>query len=330
MEMQEVATKKSTLKQWRHTAVGSIDLYVYTGIVLIMFLSLFVLDGFYQQFVVEMMILAILAMSLDFLLGFAGLLNLGHALYFGTSMYSIIVLYETLNLPFLLSVLGSLVITLIIALIVGFLSCRLNGIQFTMVTLAFGQLFYTIVFKWRSVTGGSDGIRLEKPVEIHLGENLISLTGTVPLLILVSLLLILTYYILRKFSQSFFGNALTVLIGNEERAKYLGFNVFRIKLQAFVISAFFSGVAGICYLLLKLYVTPDYMNWSFSGDVLLMTLMGGMGTLFGSIGGAFILTWFKDWVSLYTDNWMLIVGSLFIIIVIFLPRGLFGWLLKKK
>jgi branched-chain amino acid transport system permease protein len=116
---------------------------------------------------------------------------------------------------------------------------------------------------------------------------------------------------------------------NEERTKFLGFNHSRIKLQIFVISAFYASLAGICFVMLKAFVAPDYVHWSFSGNVLMMTLLGGMGSLLGPLFGAIAFISFQDWASSITENWMAFVGGAFILVVLFLPKGVFGWLFKR-
>jgi branched-chain amino acid transport system permease protein len=318
------------LQQFIKLNMSRSDLVVYIILALLFVLVITNFSPFYQRFVIEMMIFAILALSMDFLLGYGGLLNLAHSLFFGINIYVITILFVDYQLPFLVAVLLALVITLAIAFFIGFFSCRLQGIQFAMVTLAFGELFFILVTKMRDITGGTDGRRFPNTIEITIGNQAINLTTMLPLLIIVNIMLFATYYIIRKIVQSPFGSALTAVHENEERAKFLGFNVFRIKLQSFLISAFFSALAGVGYLLLKTFVSPNYISWAFSGDVLLMTLIGGMGTLVGPLFGAMGFIWFKDWLSSFTEHWMLVVGLLFMLVVVFFPRGLFGWVQRNK
>lgn len=319
--------KAKPLRTWKYES--KLDLFVYLSIIAFFVLAVTVFSPFYQRFVIEMMIFAILALSMDFLLGYGGLLNLAHTLFFGLNIYLTTILIVDSGMPFFASLLISVVITMLIALIIGFFSCRLSGIQFAMVTLAFSELFFIVITKWRNFTGGYDGRRLSRPIEIGFGGEAVKLSDTMPLLVLVTIMLLMTYYVIRKIVRSPFGNALNAVHENEERAQFLGFNVFRIKLQSFMISAFFSAMAGWLYLLLKNYAAPNYVSWSFSGEVLLMTLIGGFGTLFGPLFGAIGFVWFKDWLSSYTEHWMLVVGLLFMLVVFFLPKGLFGWLHRK-
>lgn len=319
--------KAKPLRTWKYES--KLDLFVYLSIIAFFVLAVTVFSPFYQRFVIEMMIFAILALSMDFLLGYGGLLNLAHTLFFGLNIYLTTILIVDFGIPFFASLLISVVITMLIALIIGFFSCRLSGIQFAMVTLAFSELFFIVITKWRNFTGGYDGRRLSQPIEIGFGGEAVKLSDTMPLLVLVTIMLLMTYYVIRKIVRSPFGNALNAVHENEERAQFLGFNVFRIKLQSFMISAFFSAMAGWLYLLLKNYAAPNYVSWSFSGEVLLMTLIGGFGTLFGPLFGAIGFVWFKDWLSSYTEHWMLVVGLLFMLVVFFLPKGLFGWLHRK-
>lgn len=320
---------EGALIEQKKFSMNKIDFIVYASIILIFLLAITFFSPFYQRFVIEMMIFAILALSMDFLLGYGGLLNLAHTLFFGLNIYVISILFIDYQMSFFIAVLLAMSFTMIVAYLIGFFSCRLNGIQFAMVTLAFGELVYIIITKWRSLTGGFDGKRVNQSIELSVGSQVIKLTDTLPLLMIVAVMLLATYYFINRIVKSPFGNALISVHENEERAKFLGFNVFRIKFQSFLISAFFSAFAGVGYLLLKMFVSPNYVSWAFSGDVLLMTLIGGMGTLFGPLFGAMGFVWFKDWLSSYTENWMLVVGLLFMLVVVFFPRGLFGWLQKK-
>jgi len=330
----DIEQKKNPPLAGRRTQINAgqrrIDWAVYAGWALLFILALTTFTPFYQRFFIEMMIFAILAMSMDLTLGFTGLLNLSHALFFGFNIYVLAILLTNFEWPLLLAVLAALLLTLLLALIIGYLSSRLHGIQFAMVTLAFVELIYIFVMKWRNMTGGSDGKRIAREAaEFSLGGLQINMSDTLPLLFFVSALFLASYYALRRIVNSAFGNALVAVRENEERAKFLGYNIFRLKLQAFVVSSLFSALAGVGYAFLKMYISPEYVSWTLSGDVLIMTLLGGAGTLVGPIVGAMGLVWFKDWVSSYTEHWMLIVGLLFMLVVTFMPKGVLGWLFRK-
>jgi branched-chain amino acid transport system permease protein len=266
----------------------------------------------------EMLIFAIFAMGYDILFGYTGLLSFGHAIFFGAGAYSLGLILIKLQAPLFVGLLGGIFVSLVIALIVGFLSIRVKGIYFVMVTLAFCQMFYFIAFKWAGFTGGDNGLHgVPRPpvVTIHLDSE-IRLYYFILILFVVCLLLAL------RVVHSPFGRALQSLKSNEDRAKSIGFDTSRFKLISFLISAFFGGLAGGLYALHLNFVPLETLNIMTSGDVVIMSIIGGIGTLYGPIFGAMLLVYLKNLMSGWTEQWNLIMGILFIISVLTLRRGI--------
>ncbi|MGZ3535844.1 MAG: branched-chain amino acid ABC transporter permease [Thermodesulfobacteriota bacterium] len=266
----------------------------------------------------EMLIFAIFAMGYDILFGYTGLLSFGHAIFFGVGAYSLGLILIKLHAPLLVGLLGGIFVSLVIALVVGFLSIRVKGIYFVMVTLAFCQMFYFIAFKWTGLTGGDNGLHgVPRPpvVTIHLDSE-IRLYYFILILFVVCLLLAL------RVVHSPFGRALQSLKSNEDRAKSIGFDTSRFKLISFLISAFFGGLAGGLYALHLNFVPLETLNIMTSGDVVIMSIIGGIGTLYGPIFGAMLLVYLKNLMSGWTEQWNFIMGILFITSVLTLRRGI--------
>ena len=266
----------------------------------------------------EMLIFAIFAMGYDILFGYTGLLSFGHAIFFGAGAYSLGLILIKLQAPLFVGLLGGIFVSLAIALVVGFLSIRVKGIYFVMVTLAFCQMFYFIAFKWAGFTGGDNGLHgVPRPpvITIHLDSE-IRLYYFILILFVACLLLAL------RVVHSPFGRALQSLKSNEDRAKSIGFDTGRFKLISFLISAFFGGLAGGLYALHLNFVPLETLNIMTSGDVVIMSIIGGIGTLYGPIFGAMLLVYLKNLMSGWTEQWNFIMGILFITSVLTLRRGI--------
>lgn len=266
----------------------------------------------------EMLIFAIFAMGYDILFGYTGLLSFGHAIFFGVGAYSLGLILIKLQAPLLVGLLGGIFVSLVIALVVGFLSIRVKGIYFVMVTLAFCQMFYFIAFKWAGFTGGDNGLHgVPRPpvVTIHLDSE-------IRLYYFILILFVVCFLLALRVVHSPFGRALQSLKSNEDRAKSIGFDTGRFKLISFLISAFFGGLAGGLYALHLNFVPLETLNIMTSGDVVIMSIIGGIGTLYGPIFGAMLLVYLKNLMSGWTEQWNLIMGILFIISVLTLRRGI--------
>ncbi|CAA7611428.1 ABC-type branched-chain amino acid transport system protein [Magnetospirillum sp. LM-5] len=285
--------------------------------------------AFLMQKITGIMILAIMAMSLDLLVGIAGMVSLGHAAFFGLGGYMLAILspeYEAANIWIVLP--AALAIVAAVAAIIGALSIRTTGISFIMITLAFGQMgFY--FFNDSRLAGGSDGayIYVMPAVEIA-GISLMNLEDKLVFYYLVFGLFIGAYLLLKVLLASPFGRVVQAIGVNENRVKGLGFNPDHYKLVAFVIGATIAGLAGFLGAAQYGFVNPAMLSWHQSGTALVMVILGGMGTIFGPALGAFVLELARMGFEGMTEHWLLPMGLFVIAVVLLLPKGLAGLLLQ--
>lgn len=279
----------------------------------------------YKALASQMLVFAIFALGYDIAFGYTGLLSFGHAAFFGLGAYGTGLSLIHLLIPAPLAILIGVIISSLMAFPIGYLSIRRRGIYFAMVTLAFAQMIYFIAFKWRSLTGGDDGLHgVPRP---PLGP--INLSSEVALYYFILFFFILSVILGIRIINSPFGKTLECLRENEDRARSIGYNPTRFKLISFVISAFFAGLAGGLYTLLQNFVPLFSLSLDTSGDIVLMTLIGGMGTLYGPIMGAMALIFLKDLLSTYTNIWPLFLGLLFVVSVMTFRKGVFKELKEK-
>jgi branched-chain amino acid transport system permease protein len=294
-------------------------------------LALFPLVGekFYLQFVTKVMIMAIFAMSLDLLVGHTGLVSLGHALPFGVAAYALMLMSpEAQAAGFWASLAVSLGVAAIASAIVGALVLRTSGIYFIMVTLAFGQMAYFYVHD-SSHLGGSDGKYIYvRPVLELFGWQPFDLEKPAHFYYLALALMLLVYAGLRVLLAAPFGRTIAGIRENEHRMRMLGFATFRYKLACFVIAGVLAGLTGWLTAAHDGLVNPEMLSWHQSGQLLMMVILGGMGTPAGPILGAAALKALELVFQGWTKHWQLVLGAFIVLSVLFLPRGLaqiFEW-----
>jgi branched-chain amino acid transport system permease protein len=272
----------------------------------------------YHSLASEMLIFAIFALGYDILFGYAGVLSFGHAMFFGVGAYTTgLVLTRWVPSLFVGISLG-MVLGVFLALIVAFLSIRRRGIYFVMVTLAFCQMFYFIAFKWVSLTGGDNGLHgVPRP---QLGP--IDLNSELNLYYFILALFVSSVLLAFRIIHSPFGRVLEALRENEDRAMSVGYNTNRFKIIAFMISAFFAALAGGLYAIHSNFVPLNTLSIFTSGDVVIMALVGGIGTLFGPVFGAMLIVYLKNLLSAWMKNWNLIMGLIFISCVLVFRKGI--------
>jgi branched-chain amino acid transport system permease protein len=291
----------------------------------ILLLALFPITGatFYTELVTKMMILGIFALSLDLLVGFTGLVSFGHAAYYGIGAYVLGLLtpkYEAANLWITLPV--AIAAAGLAAFTVGIFVVRAKGIYFIMVTLAFAQMFYFLFHDTR-FGRGSDGISMNfKPVATIGGVTPFDLGNAIHVYYFVLAGLLVAFVFLRVLLRSPFGRALQGIRSNEHRMRSLGFPVFRYKLASFAIAGALAGFAGYLSALQFGFVNPELLSWHQSGNVLLMLILGGQGSLYGAVAGAFAFVTLQEIYSSVTTHWQLPLGATIIAVVVFLPGGL--------
>ncbi len=290
-------------------------------------------EKYYIQLFTKMMIMAIFAMSLDLLVGYTGLVSLGHAAFFGLAGYALAFAapqYEAANLW--LSLPLAMAGSALLALLIGVLVLRTSGIYFIMVTLAFAQMVF-FLFHDTKIAGGADGIYVyAKPVAAVAGWEPFTLENHTHFYFVVLVLLVLVYALLRMLLASPFGRVIVGIRVNEQRMRSIGYRTFRYKLVCFVLSGAIAGMAGYFAAAQFGFVSPDILSWHQSGGVLMMVILGGMGTLHGAILGAFAMMLLELGfqglpVAGGVDigkHWQLLMGAFIVCAVLLLPHGLLG------
>jgi branched-chain amino acid transport system permease protein len=288
-------------------------------LVLLALLALpFLMTDYPRALISEIFIFAIFAMSLDLLLGFTGLMSLGHAAFFGLGAYAVAVLGTQFGVNAWLGVAAGIVVAGCGAALIGFFCVRTGGIPFLMLTLAFSQLVFSVALKWRDVTGGSDGIAIaDKPS--YFGFDL---SNSLVMYFMALSFFALTYWGLRRLLNAPLGHAFVGIRENEQRMAAIGYPTRAYKLISFTIAGAIAGLAGGLYAIFNGFISADAVYWTASGDILIMTMLGGAGTLIGPAVGAAIVLLMKNVVSSYSDHWLAIIGVTFICCVMFFPGGL--------
>lgn len=296
--------------------------FIFIAILLILLLIYPTLFSKYSIIILtELLILGMFSMSLDILMGYTGLVSFGHAAYLGVGAYITGFLITKFSSPMIIAILLGSIASGVTAWPIGFISVRSKGLYFAMLTLAFGQFLYTIAYKWKDLTGGDDGMVGIVRYPLFGFLNLDSATNFY-YLTLFSLLFL--YFICFFLMRSPFGKVLLGIRENEEKVESLGYNTSAYKIMAFVIAGTVAGFAGGLYSTFMGYVSPKIMFWVMSGHVVMMVVIGGIGTLLGPIIGAAIFVLTQHIASTYTENWMLVMGIIFCIFVVFVPRGILG------
>ncbi|HEX4410393.1 MAG TPA: branched-chain amino acid ABC transporter permease [Xanthobacteraceae bacterium] len=288
------------------------------------------LIGGYTELGTEVVVFALAAMALNFLLGYTGVLSFGHAAYFGLGAYGAAMTIKYLVESTPLAILVGTLTGIVAAAIIGPLIVRLRGVYFAMCTIAFGQVFYFIAFQWRDVTGGDDGLSAWHRVPLNFGFAQLDILSNGKALY---------YFILAFFAvaagfmafvlRSPFGRTLLAIRENERRARFLGIPVDRHIWMSWVISCGLVALAGTLYALLNDFVDPRALRWDQSGDFVIMAVLGGMRSFWGPLIGAAVFIVLRDYISSHTENWMSFVGLIFVLVVLFFPRGVLGIIRRK-
>jgi branched-chain amino acid transport system permease protein len=293
--------------------------------VAVVLLALFPLTGatFYVELVTKVMILALFALSLDLLVGYTGLVSFGHAAFFGIGAYALALMapkYEAANLWLTLP--AAVAVAGVAAFVVGLFVIRARGLYFIMVTLAFAQRFY-FVFHDTKFGGGSDGRSMNFKPEARIGAFVPFDLGDASVsYYFVLAMLVLVFGFLALLLRSAFGRALQGIRSNEHRMLTLGFPVYRYKLASFTLAGAIAGLAGYLSAMQFGFVNPEIMSWHQSGNVLVMLILGGVGSLYGAVAGAFAFVGLREVFEAVTVRWQLLLGASIVLLVLLLPGGL--------
>ena len=286
--------------------------------------------GGYTAMAGRVLVFALAAMSFNMLLGFTGVMSFGHAAYFGLGAYGagLCLKYVAASTP--LAIVAGTLLGGVAGTLFGLLLVRRRGVYFAMVTIAFGQVCFYIAYKWDSLTGGYDGLRGFIRAPIDLGPIQLDIANSGTLFYFFILLVFgLAVGLQALILGSPFGRTMLAIRENERRARFLGLPVERHIWLSFSISCFFTALAGTLYALLNNFADPLGLNYIMSGNIVMITVMGGMRTFWGPLVGAVLFVMLQDYVSSMTTNWMFFVGMAFVLVVLFFPRGLMGMLQKR-
>jgi len=288
------------------------------------------LVGGYTALGARVLVLALAAMSVNFLLGFTGVLSFGHAAYFGLGAYGAGFALKFLAKSTPLSLVCGMLLGGLAGALLGSLIVRRRGVYFAMVTIAFGQVLYYVAFQWSSLTGGDDGLRGFSRQPLDFGFASIDiLSNETAFYFFVLACFALAVAVMGYILQSPFGRTMIAIRENERRARFLGIAIERHIWIAFSLSCFFMGFAGALYALVNNFADPRGLHYSQSGDFVIMAVMGGMRNFWGPLLGAAVFVALQDYLSSLTVNWMSFVGLLFVLVVLFFPRGLLGFARPK-
>jgi branched-chain amino acid transport system permease protein len=305
----------------------------WTGFVIVVILlavAPLVLPEFWRRFVTEILIWGLLAMSCDILIGYTGMVSFGHSAFFGLGMYgaaAALLAVKPANLW--LALLTGLVAAGVVAVFVAYFATRLRDIYFAITTLVFSQIFYVIIFTWTEVTGGENGLTFRQPPLALPGLGSIIFTpATLHWFVLA--VVTLSYLLLRRITQSPFGMVLQSIRENEARTRAIGYHVERYKIVAVMLSGLFAGLAGVLYAVQNKFAAPDFVFFVVSGEVVIFNVMGGIGTLVGPVAGAAFFLLLREGLSrFWTEYYLIPVGIIFTMMVIFVPQGLLGFLRRR-
>jgi len=296
--------------------------YLQYAVFLLSLLPLFIVSAATTSLITSIAIFAIVAISFNLLLGFTGVINMGHAMFFGLGAYFYAFFTVRQPLPPVIAILLAVLASITVAVLIGIITIRVKKLYFTMLTVAIGQLFFVLSFRLSWLTGGDDGL----PGVRNLFPN-----RTIMACVVIALMLG-TYFLCRTIVNSNTGRVIQAIRDNEERVGMLGYNVFMYKTLMLLISGLIATLAGVLYVMFLGIAFPNLMHAVFTLQILFMVVIGGIYSLKGGIIGAIVLQLMSNVLSQYTAQWMLIMGATFILIVLFMPQGIMGvyYTLKNK
>ena len=276
---------------------------------------------FYVYILTVIFVTALLAMSLNMLVGHGGLFQFHHGVFYGVGAYAFALMLSKANLPMWFCFVVSPLVAAAVGLLIGWFCVRLSSLYFGMLQISLGSLIWAIAFRWYALTHGDDGIH-GIPI-----PDLISSTSNAYYFVLIFFALCLV--VMYAIHRSPFGTTLQAIRDNPARCEAVGINVKRHQLTAIVIATFFAGVAGVLFVVLENSVFPDLLFWVLSLEIFIMCLLGGWFTFAGPILGAAITVSLRTFVGIYTEYWTLILGVILILLIFFLPEGVMGFILEK-
>jgi len=284
----------------------------------------------YTYLATDVAIWALFAISLNLLVGYTGLVSFGHAAYFGIGAYTCGLLMKNGGVAFPWAFLAAGVVAALFAAVYGYFCVKLTKVYFAMLTLAFSWISWAVCFRWNEVTGGDQGL-FGVPSPNLEWMKVLPLIGSRPpseyFHFLTIVLVALGIWAARRIVESPFGLILTTVRDNPERAQSIGIDVRRHRLAVFIVAGALAGFAGALFGILNRGVYPDFMNWTKGAEVLIMALLGGIGTFYGPVMGAFLILWLNQEITAITEYWSLVLGIILAALILALPAGVLGSLI---
>ena len=295
-------------------------IFAYGGVVILLALP-FIFPRFYVYIASLILLYGLLATSLNFILGFGGVYQFHHAVFYGVGAYgAALMLTKTGFPPWVCFIVGPLV-SAVLSLIMGLICIRLSKLYFGMLQISLGSLVWAVIYRWYSLTGGDDGIH-----GVPVPDIISSANGAYYFTLIVTAA---AFFVIYKILKSPFGSVLQGIRDNPIRSEMIGVNVKRHQLAGLVIAGFFAGVAGVLFVVVDTTVFPDMLFWTFSMEIMIMCLLGGWFTFMGPLLGAALIVLLRTFISTYTVYWALFLGIVLMIIIFFLPDGVLGYWHKK-
>ena len=312
------SSERSLFRKWTEV-VGRHPILLTIG-----FLIIFPFIVPYKALATQIIIWGLFALGYNICLGYTGMLSFGHAAYFGVGAYAtgIVLIRLWDNVWFGLAC--GFLLGAVTALVLGCLCIKRHGIYFAMLTMAFAQLIYFVAFQWVGLTGGDNGLRNIPSAPLPLPGFAVDIYSPLAFYFFVLLFVALSLIGISRVLESPFGHVLQAVRENEKRALSCGYQTSNVRWLAFIISGGISGLAGGLYAIYLHFVGIETLYWITSGQVLMMTLLGGMGTFFGPFVGAGVFLFMEDILSAMTENWMIFLGTIFVLCVLFFPSGIWG------
>ena len=280
---------------------------------------------YYLFLAIKVLVYALFAVSFNLVLGYGGMMSLGHAAFFGISAYTCSLLLVKTSCPAILAMFAGPFAAALAGMVAAFFSVRVQGaFYFATITIAFSQIAYTVAYKWRNFTFGDDGIQgIPVPALISTEATYINMY------FFALAVTVICIYVVWRIVKSPYGLLLRALKGDPVRATFIGMRGDRYRFIAFTVSALFAGVAGVLYAFLETSVAPDVLSWTSSGEVLLMSVLGGMTLFLGPAVGAAIMILLSALVTSYIKYWPFTMGTILVLIVLFCPKGVGGFMFDK-
>lgn len=289
--------------------------------------ALYALPGYAPYFFLfvatRILLLGLFAASFNLIFGYTGMLSFGHAAFFGAGAYTSALILLHLGWPLIAVLCVAMLVSALLAWLIGYFCVRLDEVYFAMLTLAFGMMAFAVVHQWRSLTNGSDGIAGFPLGRFGLGLDL-QLADPAVYYRVVLVIVTLAALVLYRITRSPFGLLLGAIRQNGERVAFCGIDVLHHRLIAFIIAGAFAGLAGALIAPFNRVANPDMVHWTQSAEPVLMSILGGAGHFLGPFVGAAIFVLLETWITTYTEHWMLVLGTVLAVMVIFLRRGIFG------